>query len=285
MAEFVRNVLTIPVIIIVLIIVYVIFRKAKRSKMARIAAEQQRIKQEEAHRLFEQMEKEREEIAKQAESAFQRRIAETESAIASCPGSEKYRLEKTQSEVNAHTLNITEFTPISKSRYIAFDLETTGLDHGSDTIVEIGAVLVENGIITKEYHQMVNPNHPMPAEASAINHITDDMLAGQPQIHQVLPAFLTFVGDDILAAHNAKFDLRFLCQACMRNRFRIPVGFFDTMNLARYWPEAEDKKLISLTSAAGIQIDDAHRALSDARAVADLIAATNQRRSESKKKK
>ena len=79
--------------------------------------------------------------------------------------------------------------------------------------------------------------------------------------------------------------MRFLAQACMVNRLRIPIVFFDTMNLARYWPEAEDKKLISLASASGIQIDEAHRALSDARAVADLIAATNQRRAESRKKK
>ena len=125
----------------------------------------------------------------------------------------------------------------------------------------------------------------MPYEASAVNHITDDMLSGQPKIHQVLPAFLSFVGDDVLAAHNALFDMRFLAQACMVNRLRIPIVFFDTMNLARYWPEAEDKKLISLASAADIQIDDAHRALSDARVVANFIAATNQRRSESRKKK
>ena len=71
----------------------------------------------------------------------------------------------------------------------------------------------------------------------------------------------------------------------MRNRFRIPLGTFDTMTLARYWPEAEDKKLISLCDAAGVEIENTHRALDDARAVAGLIAASFARRSDSRKKK
>ena len=276
--SFIRDVFTILVIILALIIIVVVYKKMKRSRMERIAAEQQQQRQQRVREEFQ-------EGLNQAKASYNRRMQEVDTAIAAIPGAEKYRLAQTQTEVNFTKLNITEFTSISKSRYIAFDLETTGLDYGSDAIVEIGAVLIENGVITKEYHQMIDPERPMPYEASAVNHITDDMLSGQPKIHQVLPAFLSFVGDDVLVAHNALFDMRFLAQACMVNRLRIPIVFFDTMNLARYWPEAEDKKLISLASAAGIQIDEAHRALSDARAVADLIAATNQRRAESRKKK
>ncbi len=288
MLDFIRNLLIIPVVgaaIVVLFVLYLIYKKAQAAKAARVAAEQQRRMQEERRQYYEQMKQEEEENERRSQAIFRKRVAETENAIAANPGSEKYRLEKAQMEITARTLNITEFTPVSKSRYVAFDLETTGLNSGCDEIVEIGAVLVENGIITKEYHQMVNPGCEMPSEASAINHITDDMLRGQPQIHEVLPAFLNFVGDNILAAHNARFDLGFLCQACMRNRFRIPMGFFDTMSLARYWPEAEDKKLISLATAAGVPIENAHRAIDDARAVAGFIAATNARRAESRKKK
>ena len=283
--SFIRDVFTILVIILALIIIVVVYKKMKRSRMERIAAEQQQQRQQRVREETEKREKEFQEGLNQAKASYNRRMQEVDTAIAAIPGAEKYRLAQTQTEVNFTKLNITEFTSISKSRYIAFDLETTGLDYGSDAIVEIGAVLIENGVITKEYHQMIDPERPMPYEASAVNHITDDMLSGQPKIHQVLPAFLSFVGDDVLVAHNALFDMRFLAQACMVNRLRIPIVFFDTMNLARYWPEAEDKKLISLASAAGIQIDEAHRALSDARAVADLIAATNQRRAESRKKK
>ena len=285
LSDLIKNALTIPAIIVALVVAYLVYARTKRVRAARRAAEQERARRQEAQQFIDQMNREHEERMKEAEVSFNKRVAETEAAVIANPGSEKYRLEEMQTEVNAKTLNITEFTPVSKSRYIAFDLETTGLSHSSDAIVEIGAVLVENGEITREFHQMIDPERPMPAEASAVNHITDDMLAGKPKIYQVLPAFLAFVGDDILAAHNAKFDLRFICQACMRNRFRIPVGFFDTMNLARYWPEAEDKKLTSLAAAADIRTDGAHRALSDARMVAQLIAATNIRRAESRKKK
>ena len=229
------------------------------------------------------IEREAPEPVKQTNTEYERRLSEISAAIAECPGSEKYRLSEWQNEASSPMLNITQFTPISKKRYVAFDLETTGLSSAYDSIVEIGAVLVENGVITKEYHRMINPGKPIPAEASAVNHITDDMLYGQPKIHQVLPSFLAFVGDDILAAHNAAFDAKFVIQACLRNKFRIPVGFFDTMRLAQYWPESPDKKLSSLIEAAGLNNDEAHRALSDARAVAELISATNQRRSESRK--
>ena len=285
MMNFLKGFLIGPIIILAIIVLYFFYRKIKRSKMERIAAEQEHIKQIEAQKRIDQMDLEREEEQKRIQAIHDQHNAEIEAAIIAAPGSEKYHLDKMQTEVSAKTLNITEFTPISKSRYIAFDLETTGLNYDSDAIVEIGAVLVENGVIIKEYHQMVDPERLMPADAAAVNHITDEMLAGQPKIHQVLPSFLTFVGDEILAAHYAPFDIRFLCQACMRNRFRIPVGFFDTLELARYWPEAQNKKLVTLASTAGIQIDNAHRALSDARAVAEFIAATNTRRAESRKKK
>lgn len=120
-------------------------------------------------------------------------------------------------------------------------------------------------------------------EASAVNHITDSMVAGAPLVHQVLPYFLAFVGDDVLVAHNAPFDIRFIAQACMQNRFRVPLSFFDTMNFARYWPESTDKKLTSLAAAAGIETDTSHRALSDAKTVVALVNATNKRRSDKKK--
>lgn len=257
----------------------------KRKKAARLAAEEKRRRQEEAQKQIDHFEHQRAEAEAEAQYAREEKERQIDSAVSAVPGSDKYRLSKTQTEATIHGLNITEFSKIYNSRYIAFDLETTGLNPVDNAIVEIGAVLVENGVITKEYHQLIDPGCPMPPDASAVNHITDDMLSDKPAIHQVLPSFLSFVGDDILAAHNAAFDIKFIAQACMRNRFRIPVGYFDTMTLARYWPESEDRKLISLCDVAGVEIETAHRALDDARAVAGLISASFVRRAESRKKK
>ena len=222
-------------------------------------------------------------MERSADEMREKRYAETEEILNKYPEARQYRLNYTQQEASVHEMTITEFTPISKNRYVAFDLETTGLNNADDAIVEIAAVRVENGIIVDEYHQLVNPDRPMPEKASSINHITDDMLVGKPKIHQVLPSFIVFVGDDVLVAHNAPFDIRFICQACMRNRFRIPASCFNTMNLARYWPEAENKKLVTLAAAAGIEIENAHRAMYDTKALVSFINATNERRSHKKK--
>ena len=285
MFSFIRDVFVYAIVFAVIILLFIFVPVIKRKKAARLAAEEQRRRQAEVQRQIDLDNRRRSEAEAEADRAIQAKEKQTESAVSAVPGANKYRLSETQTEANIHGLNITEFSKVYKSRYVAFDLETTGLNPVSNAIVEIGAVFVENGVIKKEYHQLVNPGCPMPPDASAVNHITDEMLSGQPAIHQVLPAFLSFVGDDILAAHNGSFDMKFLAQACMRNRFRIPVGFFDTMTLARYWPESEDKKLVSLCDAAGVEIEHAHRALDDARAVVGLISASFARRAESRKKK
>ena len=280
-----KSIFFIPIAAVVLIILFLVIRALRRASARRAQAELQARRQRERQERLEKDRLEQAERKKRAQEARNKRAAEIDAAVAACPGSEKYRVSFQQTESSVSTLNITEFTPISKKRYVAFDFETTGVRYTEDKIVEIGAVLVENGEIVSEYHQMVDPECRMPSEATAVNHITDSMLTGKPKIYQVLPSFLSFVGDDVLVAHNASFDIRFLCQACMVHRFRTPSTCFDTMNLARYWPEAENKKLSSLIAAAGIVNDDAHRALSDARAVVALINATNQRRSESRKSK
>lgn len=262
--------------------VYNTVRKEKQQKAQMQEAEQK--KQEQIRRQNEQRKKD-EELQREIEQRAAKKEEEIQKAISCNPGSEAYRLEKYQYEVKYDSMNITEFTPISKSRFVAFDLETTGLSPGEDAIIEIGAVRVENGVITEEFQQLVNPDCSVPDEASRVNHITDNMLIGQPKIHEVLPAFLAFVGDDVLAAHNAKFDAGFILQACMRNRFKTPERFFDTMTLARYWPDAANRKLSTLIAEAGIKNDEAHRALGDARAVANLILATNEKRKKARSSK
>lgn len=246
---------------------------AKADKVHRLRIAKKAAARELAEEKAELVRKE--ELRALAEREKQRLI---QKAIDAHPGAAAYRLDKIQTETSSTMLNISEFTPISKQRYVAFDLETTGLSSDDDAIVEIGAVRVEDGRITAEYQQLIDPERPMPAGASAVNHITDDMLRGQPKIYEALPAFREFIGDDVLAAHNVRFDYSFIAQACMRNLFKVPEKVFDTMQLARYWPEAENKKLGSLIQAAGMKNDDAHRALGDARAVAALISATNDKR-------
>ena len=242
-----------------------IVRQNKRKH--REAEEAERRKKEEQERLR----REAEEAKKAEEERRQRARREKEDAINRNPLASKYRIDEIPDEDYMHTLTITEMRQHLKSGFVAFDLETTGLSYFDDAIVEIGAVKVVDGSIVDTYSQLVDPERRMPPAASRVNHITDDMLAGKPKIYEILPDFLDFVGDMPLVAHNFSFDARFLMQACLRNRFRSPDNGFDTMLLARYYPEATNKKLGTLAKEAGIDVGTAHRALDDAKTAAMLL--------------
>ena len=107
--------------------------------------------------------------------------------------------------------------------YVVFDLETTGFSSIKDKIIEIGAVKVENGVITDKFSTFVNPKVPIPFEITQLTSITDDMVMDAPDIETILPQFLEFVGDAVLVAHNAGFDVSFIEQNC---RYQdIDTGF------------------------------------------------------------
>lgn len=168
-------------------------------------------------------------------------------------------------------ITVDAFKKLSGRSYVVFDLETTGLDPENDQIVEIGAVRVAGGVLTNQtFQQLVNPGIKMPAEASEVNHITDDMLKGQPRTKPTLADFLDFVDGDVLVAHNGGFDAAFLDNACIKYGYDAPKKYFDTMRLSVYWKRLKNRKLETFLKAAEIENDEAHRALSDAIATAKL---------------
>lgn len=197
-----------------------------------------------------------------------------EEAISNNPKSALYRVPVQQTSAHFQTIEADRFLELAKRRFVALDLETTGLNEVDDQIVEICAVRVENQRITACYSQLIDPGIPISAEASAVNGITDTMVAGKPRIYEVLPDLLDFIGNDVVAAHNAGFDVRFITQACMRYRFKLHRKYFDTMDLRPYWPGLKNRKLSSFLEAAGITNDNPHRAAGDAQSLARLIIKT-----------
>jgi DNA polymerase III epsilon subunit family exonuclease len=194
-----------------------------------------------------------------------------EAAIARNPLSAKYRTDYTDT-ANFTLLELNDYLfgsdPLS---FVAFDLETTGFNNAEDSIIEIGAVRVSAGEIVDRFQTFVNPDRSVPRSASSVNHITDDMLIDAPHIYEVLPDFLEFAGSDVLVAHNARFDSGFVAQACLRYRFKYPKKYFDSMNLTFFWPDLPDRKLSTLLHAACVENQNAHRALSDAESLAQLM--------------
>ena len=156
--------------------------------------------------------------------------------------------------------------------YVVFDIETTGFSAISDKIIEIGAVKVEHGVITEKFSTFVNPERPIPFKITQLTSITDDMVIGAPTIETVLPEFLEFIGDAVLVAHNAGFDVGFIEQNCRYQDIEPHFISLDTVALARVLLPALSKyKLDVVAKALNISLDNHHRAVDDAGATAEIF--------------
>ena len=96
-------------------------------------------------------------------------------------------------------------------REIVWDTETTGIGpENGHRLVEIGAVEIVNKLPTgKVYHQYINPERAIEEEAAKIHGITDARVANEPTFSEIADAFMAFIGDAPLVAHNAPFDMGF----------------------------------------------------------------------------
>lgn len=165
--------------------------------------------------------------------------------------------------------------PLYATTFVVVDLETTGGSPASSAITEIGAVKTRGGEVIGEFQTLVDPGQPIPPMIVALTGITDAMLVAAPPIEQVLPSFLEFLGDAVLVAHNAPFDVGFLKAACRRHAYAWPGNeVVDTVTLARRATtkeEAPNKKLATLARAFGTVVTPNHRALDDARATSEIL--------------
>jgi DNA polymerase-3 subunit epsilon len=158
-------------------------------------------------------------------------------------------------------------------RFIAFDLETTGTMPGVDKIVEIGAVRFIDGEVDAVFSTLVDPLRSIPAGASAVNGITDDMVVGKPKIEELLEPLSDFCGDDHLIAHNAAFDYGFLHADYTRFEIRTPRGIvLDSYPMAKkIFPGLANYKLGTLVQHLKIDAKGFHRAEADATYCARLL--------------
>ena len=149
--------------------------------------------------------------------------------------------------------------------YVAFDLETTGLFDDRDKIIEIGAVVMQRGKEIDRFQTFVDPEQKLPQEIVDLTGITDDLLVGAPKIQEVLPKFLEFVGDKVLAAHNAKFDTGFIRKECERQGLAYTLTASDTLVLAQQlMPELNRYKLDVVAKSLNLPSFQHHRASDDA---------------------
>lgn len=161
-------------------------------------------------------------------------------------------------------------------REIVLDTETTGLNpKNGDRIVEIGCVELFNHVPTGEvYHQYVNPERDMPAEAERVHGLSETFLKDHPVFAEISDKFVEFVGDATLVIHNAAFDMGFINAELERiNIEAIPMyRAVDTVSMARKKFPGAQASLDALCRRFGIDLSgrELHGALLDAQLLADV---------------
>lgn len=154
--------------------------------------------------------------------------------------------------------------------YVSIDLETTGLNPRTDRIIEIGAVKVIDGEPGETYSQLVSPGRKLEERITELTGLRDEDLAGAPDIEEVLPEILGFIGNLPLLGHSILFDFSFLKKAAVNNRLVFEKQAVDTLKIARkYLADLEHRNLDYLCGYYGIP-HRAHRALADAEATVFL---------------
>lgn len=158
------------------------------------------------------------------------------------------------------------------SKFVVFDIETTGFSAVNDRIIEIGAVKVENGEIVDRYSTFVNPERPIPFEIEKLTGINDGMVVDAAVIEDILPEFLAFSEDCIMVAHNAEFDMSFIKENCRRMNLLRKFTVVDTLAMAQSMlPDLKNYKLDTVVEAVGGTLENHHRAVEDAESTADIF--------------
>ena len=152
------------------------------------------------------------------------------------------------------------------SDYVLLDIETTGLDPKYAEITEIAAYKVVDNKVVDKFQSLIKPNNPIPAEITAITHITNEMVKDADPVEIVLGKFKDFLGDNIIMGHNVRFDISFLTHysyICFSEY--ILNDFRDTLRVARkvLGNKVPNHKLQTLSEYYNLDIEGEHRALKD----------------------
>ena len=148
--------------------------------------------------------------------------------------------------------------------YCVLDLETTGFSATTEKITEIGIMKFKDGEVIDQFSCFVNPEKHIPQRVSEVTNITDDMVKDAETIDKVFPKMLEFLGDSVIVAHNAGFDVGFLKQNAKRLGHKFDYTYLDTLSLAKdLFPDYKKYKLGKIADNLGIKVEVAHRALDD----------------------
>jgi DNA polymerase III epsilon subunit family exonuclease len=162
--------------------------------------------------------------------------------------------------------------------FVAFDVETSDFDSDHCEIIELAAVRVRGKVVVEGFHSLIACTRPISAEATDVHGYRDEDLVGAPTMSEVWQRFRSFVGDDLLVAHNGQqFDVPVLRRACGEFAGFDDLVFYDTLPLARSVVDGS-VKLSFLAQKFNVEVGRAHHALDDALMLAGVVPALNELR-------
>lgn len=163
--------------------------------------------------------------------------------------------------------------PLATAQYVVFDIETTGLSVINNKIIELAGVKMKDGKEIDRFSTLLNPHEKIPYHITQLTNINDDMVKDAPDLEPKLREFIDFIGDDVLVAHNARFDIGFIqanCKALGMPEVKNPV--LDTLELARFiHPSLKNHRLNTLADKYKISLENHHRAVDDSLALGGIL--------------
>lgn len=163
--------------------------------------------------------------------------------------------------------------PLATAQYVVFDIETTGLSVINNKIIELAGVKMKDGKEIDRFSTLLNPHEKIPYHITQLTNINDDMVKDAPDLEPKLREFIDFIGNDVLVAHNARFDIGFIqanCKALGMPEVKNPV--LDTLELARFiHPSLKNHRLNTLADKYKISLENHHRAVDDSLALGGIL--------------
>ncbi len=155
---------------------------------------------------------------------------------------------------------------LKKDTFICLDVEATGLSVETDEIVELAIVKFTYDEILATFETLIYPGMPIPQESIDVHHITNEMVAGQPTIDEILPKAFELIGKHIVVGHNIGYDLNMLIHAAKKRKISCSIDLnrsIDTLRMARLYAGSPTNSLEMLRTHFNIPEEGAHRAMND----------------------
>lgn len=159
--------------------------------------------------------------------------------------------------------------------FVVLDTETTGISCEKEKIIEIAIAKVSDNLLISEFSSLVNPGKKLSSRITSLTGLTDSDLADAPTFREIAQQVVDFIGDSVILAHNAPFDLSFLCNALDECGIHANFAYLDTLQLAKKgYPQFENHKLETLISKLNLSEKQSHRAMDDVRCTLKLFQLT-----------